>query len=66
MKDLLPRPRELALFAALAVVSTAVVALIGKYDLGMAVIGRRRSSSWRPSWASAAAVSVRRPRRPTR
>lgn len=39
MKDRIPRPHELAIFAAMAVVCTVVVHLMGKYDIGLAVMG---------------------------
>jgi hypothetical protein len=39
MKNRLPRPRELAILAALSVVCTIVVAIIGKYDVGLAFLG---------------------------
>lgn len=39
MKNRLPRPRELAILAALSVVCTAVVAATGKYDVGLAILG---------------------------
>ncbi len=39
MKDKLPRPRELMLFAVLSVVCTAIVAAIGRYDVGLAFLG---------------------------
>jgi len=39
MKNRLPRPRELAILAALSVACTIVVAITGKYDVGLAVFG---------------------------
>jgi len=39
MKNRLPRPRELAILAALAVVCTVIVAITGKYDVGLAILG---------------------------
>ena len=39
MKDKLPRPRELLLFAALSIICTAIVAGIGRYDVGLAFLG---------------------------
>jgi hypothetical protein len=37
MKNRLPRPRELAILVALSVVCTLIVALTGKYDVGLAI-----------------------------
>ena len=40
MKNRLPRTRELAFFAAMALVCTLVVKIIGKHEVGFAVMGR--------------------------
>src|SRR4051794_17272922 len=39
MKNRIPRTRELAIFAAMALVCTLVVAIIGKHEVGFAVMG---------------------------
>ena len=39
MRDRLPRPRELAVFVAMAVVCTVILGVTGKYDVGLAVLG---------------------------
>jgi hypothetical protein len=39
MKNRLPRTRELAIFAAMALVCTLVVAITGKHEVGFAVLG---------------------------
>lgn len=39
MKNRLPRTRELAFFAAMALICTLVVAIIGKHEVGFAVMG---------------------------
>jgi hypothetical protein len=39
MKNKLPRPRELMLFAALALVATVIVGLVGKHDVAIAFAG---------------------------
>jgi hypothetical protein len=39
MKNRLPRTRELAIFAAMALICTLIVAIIGKHEVGFAVMG---------------------------